>query len=79
MRTATSIDISKRLMNRETGMVALCRAIPICGYYDRRNPLKTYFSVGLLFTYIDNAHFLLCNCNDLHSFSCINHNLIFPI
>lgn len=39
MRTATSIDISKRLMNRETGMVALCRAIPICGYYDRRNPL----------------------------------------
>lgn len=40
---ATSTDISKRLMNRKKGMVALCRAIPICGYYDRRNLLQDLF------------------------------------
>lgn len=66
---ATSIDISKRLMKRgtERSTIALCGAISIFGHYDRgKIHCRTHFPVELLFTYIDNARFLLHDCRELH-------------
>jgi len=63
-------------MKRETGQnaIALCGAISIFGHYDRSKiHCRTYFPVELLFTYIDNARFLLHDCSELHLFYCINH------
>lgn len=48
-----------------------CRTISISGHYDHRN-CRIYFPVELLFTYVDNAPFLLHDRSKLRLFHSIN-------